>query len=176
MNTSKYSEEQEKNIITMKTHLKSLRLIAGWTSKELAEILGLSQQTILGFEDQSKDDKGRYNYRISYVQYIALLTVFEQKANEDNNESLQALLNLLFYETDIYEENQKKIDDSLPVLAGAAAGAATVAGGVVVGKTVAATILPFATTMLAPFGGIVALAGIGTSLIARTILKKKDKK
>jgi len=172
MHKSDYSEEQKNNIITMKTHLKSLRLIAGWTPKELAAILGLSQQTILGFEDQSKNEKDEYNYKMSYVQYIALLSVFEQKAEEDKNESLEALLNLLFYKTDEYKKNKEKIDKEIPILAGAAGAALT---GTAVGTSIASTILPFATTMLAPIGGgIAALTGLGVSLIAKTVLKNKN--
>ena len=174
MNKSKYTEEQEENIEIMKTHLKSLRLIAGWKPQELADILGLSQQTILGFEDLSKDENGEYKYKISYVQYIALLTVFEQKAEVDVNDKdkqiLKALLNLLFYEKDKYKEKKDEIDKNIILLSGAAGAA------IGVGALGGGAMLAFATPILFPFGGIAALAGVCGSLIGKIVLSSKSKK
>lgn len=156
----KLTEEQE----LMKKHLKSLRKIAGWTEDELGAIIGLSKQTINGFENNP-------NTPLSYVQYIALLAVFEQKAKNDKNESLQAILNLLFHEKDLYNKNKEEIDDTIVMLAGAAGAA------VGVGKSIGAkALLPITTALmpfLGPLGGITALIGGTTaSLVGSVVLKR----
>lgn len=141
-----------------------MRKIAGWTAEELGTIIGLSKQTIIGFENDPNID-------LSYVQYIALLAVFEQKAKDDENESLEAILNLLFHEKDIYNEDKEEIDDIIAMLAGAAGAA------VGVGKSIGAkALLPFTQTALTPFlsplGGIAALIGGATaSLVGSVVLK-----
>ena len=161
----KLTEEQE----LMKKHLKSLRKIAGWTEDELGAIIGLSKQTINGFENNPKTP-------LSYVQYIALLAVFEQKAKDDKNESLEAILNLLFHEKDLYNKNKEEIDDTIVMLAGAAGAA------IGVGKSIGAkALLPFTKTALMPFlgplGGIAALIGGTTaSLVGSVVLKRINNK
>ena len=158
-----YSEEQKETVRILKKHLKSLRLIAGWKPKELAEIVGLSQQTILGFENDPDTN-------ISYIQCIALIAVFEQKAMEDDSESLKAILNLLFDQKDKYNSNKEEIDNNITLLAGAAGAACSI--GAISGPAIAA----FAAPIFGPLGGIAVLAGGAASLISSIVLKKNKNK
>ena len=145
----KINDVQE-DIDLMKKHLSSLRKISGWTCEELGEMIGLSKQTISGLETNPTT-------KISKAQYIALRTIFEIKAKEDKNESLEAVIRLIFEDKDNYKKNESKINESIKMLAGAATAAVGVAS----------------LTPLMPLLGIPAIGISAGAFIASKIFKKK---
>lgn len=158
-------ECMEKEIQLMQEHLPSLRKIAGWTTEELGEKLGLAKQSITAIESKNENTT-----KLSQAQYIALRFLFETEAEENKNETLKMVLDALFRDTEKYEKSKKEIDSHITLLAGAAmtAGASSV---------VAATSLKvMASALLAPVAPIALVAGSTLTATLGVKLLKLGKK
>lgn len=109
------------SIERLQKNLAVLRKLAGWSGNDLADMLGVSRQTILSLE--TKD-----NYKMSKIQYIAIRALLDEKAKED--ETLARVIDVLLDQEDTPEELQEKIQtattDAITTLgprAGSVAGA-----------------------------------------------------
>lgn len=151
-------EDTLENILTMKRNLKHLRKIAGWTSEELGNQLGLSKQTINGLENNP-------DIPMSRVQYLALLTIFEAKAEDDSNDALNISLNNLFFEKDIYKKNKTEIDSGIAIIAESVA-------KVGIGSAIVAS---FMSTLFTPLGLVTTPVAITGAILSSILLKNKDK-
>ncbi len=100
-----------KEIEIMQEHLQELRKIAGWSSDELGQKLGMTRQAINALE------KKRHT-TMSQVQYLALIHLFTSEcANNKNNKALSTVLNILFKDPDSYLENKTELDNKIELLA-----------------------------------------------------------
>ena len=90
----------ERSIERLQKNLAVLRKLAGWSGNDLADMLGVSRQTILSLE--TKD-----NYKMSKIQYIAIRALLDEKAKED--ETLARGIHVLLDQEDTPEELQEEI-------------------------------------------------------------------
>lgn len=91
---------EDRRIERLRKNLAVLRKLAGWSGNDLADMLGVSRQTILSLE--TKD-----NYKMSKIQYIAIRALLDEKAKED--ETLAGVIHVLLDQEDPPEELQEKI-------------------------------------------------------------------
>lgn len=109
------------HIARLQKNLAVLRKLAGWSGNDLADMLGVSRQTILSLETKG-------DYKMSKVQYIAIRALLDEKAKED--ETLARVIHVLLDQKDTPEELQEEIQNvatnaisSLGPRAGSVAGA-----------------------------------------------------
>lgn len=114
----------EREIEKLTQSLPSIRKIAGWSSEELGDLIGVTKQTISNIETRKS--------KMSKTQYIAIRTVIDYEITEHpENELLKNVVNILLNSDDT-EENQEKIIKTIEVLdntsKAAIAGGAALAG------------------------------------------------
>ena len=90
----------ERSIERLQKNLAVLRKLAGWSGNDLADMLGVSRQTILSLE--TKD-----SYKMSKIQYIAIRALLDEKAKDD--ETLAKVIHVLLDQEDTPEELQEEI-------------------------------------------------------------------
>ena len=135
----------DKEIAIMQTHLKELRKLAGWTSEELGNKLGMSKQAISALENGST--------KLNQLHYLALIHLFETECKENpKNEALIKVMELLFNDPDYYEAHKDDIDKNITDVAKAIGSGLSVA---TIGLLTAKLIIPLA----APLGVGIAVAG-----------------
>lgn len=105
----------ERDIKRLQDNLLVIRKIAGWTTTELGELIGVTKQTINNIES------GRS--KLSKTQYIAIRTILEYEIyNNPDNVALKQVVSILLDVDDISEEDEKKIKDTMTFVSGAAKG------------------------------------------------------
>lgn len=100
------NEEKQKNVIKMQNNLATIRKIAGWTTEDLANKIGVTKQTIWNIENHKTD--------LTYANYCALKeTIEEEMQNNKENTLLKGVVDVLLYKSDPddekYEEKEKLI-------------------------------------------------------------------
>lgn len=144
----------DKEIAIMQTHLKELRKLAGWTSEELGNKLGMSKQAISALENGST--------KLNQLHYLALIHLFETECKENpKNEALIKVMELLFNDPDYYEAHKDDIDKNISDVAKAIGSGLSVA---TIGLLTTTLISP-----LAPIGIGLAVAGAAGGAIASSI-------
>lgn len=90
----------EKEIEKLTQSLPSIRKIAGWSSEELGEYIGVTKQTISNIETRKT--------KMSKTQYIAIRTIIDYEiAEHPENELLAKVVNILLDSDDTPEGEQK---------------------------------------------------------------------
>ena len=116
-------QDMQIKIQRLQKNLYSIRKIAGWKAKDLANRLGVTKQTISNLETGK--------VKMTQVQYIAIRAVFEYEiASNPNNVVLAKVISILLDdETNqdeeeqnkdyikTQEENDEKIDDAVEIIA-----------------------------------------------------------
>lgn len=78
-----------KKIDRLQKNLATLRKVAGWSAEDLADMIGVTRQTIVNLENNS-------NYRMTKIQYIAIRAVLEAEVEDSGNATLgQAIFILI---------------------------------------------------------------------------------
>lgn len=111
------------DIKILQENLSSIRKIAGWTTQDLGEKIGVTKQTVSNLENQKTE--------MTLTQYIAIRTVLDYEAeNNKTNEILPQALQLLLDNTEekVSEEDYQKMRQAVATLAAACAGGASIAG------------------------------------------------
>lgn len=123
-------EPTEVKIQRLQKNLSLLRGVAGWSAEHLADILGVTRQTIVNLESS----KG---YRMSKMQYIAIRAVLE--AESKDNPTLGQVIHLL-----VDQENVAKsaTDEVQRTIAAASSGLGRRAGSAAAGLAAAAALAP----------------------------------
>ena len=106
--------DREKKINLLQQNLSSIRKIAGWTTEELGDKIGVTKQTISNLENNKTP--------MNFTQYIAIRAVLdcEIEGNKEN-ELLPKVVDVLLEHGDKMEEvDYKKIQEGITAIAAAA--------------------------------------------------------
>lgn len=170
----------EKEIISLlQDNLSSVRKIAGWTTEEFGEKIGVTKQTISNLENKKTV--------MTRTQYIAIGAVLKYEIPTNrNNEVLAYVINILLDDNKSYSiEQREKIKENIKMLAVASTGG--IKGeklqefGEKLGILTSVTVAGMAGAAIVGGVGIPMLvaaspAWLGTILGVRTIKKTKGKK
>ena len=108
---------EEKYISKLQNSLTIIRKVAGWSTEELGNKIGVSKQTISNIE--------RQNTKLTLTQYIAIRSVidFEIANNPDNNDLAETVSILLDNDdSNLSDEEIRKNQESMKLITSAAAG------------------------------------------------------
>lgn len=102
--------DKDKN--KLQKNLAVIRKIAGWTSEDLGELIGVTKQTISNLENERSI--------MTKTQYIAIRAMidYEISSNPDNV-ALAQVVNILLDSNDLSEEEQGKVETTIAYVAGA---------------------------------------------------------
>ncbi len=90
----------EREIERLTQNLPAIRKIAGWSSEELGEFIGVTKQTISNIETRKT--------KMSKTQYIAIRTIIDYEiAEHPENELFANVVNILLDSDDTPESEQK---------------------------------------------------------------------
>lgn len=90
----------EREIERLTQNLPAVRKIAGWSSEELGEFIGVTKQTISNIETRKT--------KMSKTQYIAIRTIIDYEiAEHPENELLANVVNILLNSDDTPESERK---------------------------------------------------------------------
>ena len=98
--------------IRLQKSLPLIRKIAGWTSADLGELIGVTKQTISNLENERNP--------MTKTQYIAIRAMidYEISTNPDNT-TLAQVVHILLDSDDLSEEEQLKVDATMAYVSGA---------------------------------------------------------
>lgn len=124
------AENDESIIRRFQENLEPIRKVAGWTSQELAEEIGVTRQTISNLES------GRTT--MTKTQYLALRTVLNFKILQNQNQSLAKIVKSLVddvelpdgYETTLATYDKDIKDRKIGAVTGLSVMTAAAAGSV----------------------------------------------
>lgn len=92
----------ENEIEKLTQSLPSIRKIAGWSSEDLGELIGVTKQTISNIETRKN--------KMSKTQYIAIRTIIDYEITEHpENELLKNVVDVLLNSDDTPENEQKAL-------------------------------------------------------------------
>ena len=96
----------------LQKNLAVIRKLAGWTSADLGELIGVTKQTISGIENNRST--------MTKTQYIAIRAMidYEIECNPENVALAQAV-NLILDSDELTEEDQVKVDTTVAYISGA---------------------------------------------------------
>lgn len=160
--------ERDKKIFLLQQNLSSIRKIAGWTTEQLGERIGVSKQTISNLENNKSP--------MNFTQYIAIRSVLDCEIEENReNEILGKVVEILLDRSDELDENNyKKIKSGIDTVAAAAYGG--IAGAALTGTftgLLGPTLGALGIGLLGPAGLVGgAVAGVASSLWLKNILSK----
>lgn len=168
-------KSNEKEIARLQENLSVIRKIAGWTTEDLGERIGVTKQTISNLENNKTT--------MTLTQYIAIRSVldYELQTNPENV-ALAQIVDILLNQEAQTDEDEQKIKKVKTVLAAAAAGgvgSATLASisstlfateGIKLASSLAVGAVAVSNPLLA--GAI----GVGSSIWMSKIIQKKNKK
>lgn len=140
------SKFDSKKIDRLQKNLATLRKIAGWSAEDLADMIGVTRQTIVNLENNR-------NYRMTKMQYIAIRAVMEAEVEDSNNSTLGQVINILIDMDDVPEEKKETVQKTVNVATsslGRRAGsvAASIAAIAALGSVLAPISIPVASSMM----------------------------
>lgn len=163
----KKETERDRKIFLLQQNLSSIRKIAGWTTEQLGEKIGVSKQTISNLENNKTP--------MSFTQYIAIRAVLDCEIEENKeNEILGKVVEILLDHGDEFDkDNYKKIKDGIDTVAAAASsGMATATLAGILAGLVDSTLAAVGIGLLWPVGLLgKAVAGVTSGLWLKKILK-----
>lgn len=155
------TKSEQNTQIACLQNLSAIRKIAGWTSEQLGERIGVTKQTISNLENAKTP--------MTLTQYIAIRSIidFEMQTNKENTVLPQVVDVLLNREEEYTDEEREKISESVRTIAATASGGI---GGTALAAVSVGLLGGILGTPLLAIGGVVA----GSTWLAK-ILKGKDK-
>lgn len=145
------TDTRETKIIRLQHNLSAIRKIAGWTTEQLGDKIGVSKQTISNLENAKSP--------MNLTQYIAIRAVLDYEiASNPENEVLPQVVSVLL---DSDEDEYEKAKEPVKIVAASAAGG--IATGALAGVLAA----------LVPLAKIVVPAGIVCASWLKDIQKGK---
>lgn len=142
------SDIKNKQVHLLQQNLNSIRKIAGWTTEQLGEKLGVTKQTISNLEN--------FKVPMTVIQYIAIRSVLDLEIERNKeNTILPKVIDILVDNGDEFEERDYcELKDSLD----------TVAASAMIGKKGEQLSKIFTSLITSP-GTISALTIMGAALI-----------
>ena len=156
--------QRNAQIACLQKNLSAVRKIAGWTSEQLGEKIGVTKQTISNLENEKT--------KMTLTQYIAIRSIidYEIQTNKENSVLPQVVEVLLNHYDEYSEEERKKVTENVKTIA------ATASGGVR-----GENLVKVSTVLLSGFFAVLpvvvkATEAAGKAIWLSKILKEKDKK
>lgn len=114
MNDNK--EDRAIQIACLQQNLSAIRKIAGWTTEQLGDKIGVTKQTISNLENGKTP--------MSLTQYIAIRSILDHEiqTNKENTTLPQVVTILLDKNTEYTEAEKEKIQETVKTVAATAAG------------------------------------------------------
>lgn len=145
----------ERKIDRLQENLTVLRKVAGWSAEDLANMIGVTRQTIINLEKGS-------NYRMTKIQYIAIRSVLEAETRENQNDTLGKLIEILVDSAETPEESKNKVRKTVAV---ATSSVSKRTGSAAAGMAAVQALIPLLGTLGPPI--------MGTAMFASELLKDK---
>ena len=102
----------KKEIKKLQTNLALIRKIAGWSTSELGDLIGVTKQTINNLENKKTD--------MTKTQYIAIRAVLDYTiAEKKDTEALAKTISVLLDTDNLSDEEQEKVEDTMAFVSGA---------------------------------------------------------
>lgn len=103
----------KKEIKKLQTNLSLIRKLAGWSTAELGDRIGVTKQTIGNLENGKSE--------MTKTQYIAIRAVIDYEiGNNEDTEALSKVVSVLLDSENLSDEDQEKIEDTMAFVSGAA--------------------------------------------------------
>lgn len=147
-----------KKVERLQKNLATLRKIAGWSAEDLADMVGVTRQTIMNLENNC-------DYRMTKMQYIAIRAVMEAEVEESNNSTLSQVINILIDKDDVSEEQKETVQRTVNL---ATSSLGRRAGSVTAGLAAIAAL----GAVLSP----ISVPVVSSMMFARELLKDKNQK
>ena len=142
----------------LQKNLATLRKIAGWSAEDLADMIGVTRQTIVNLENNS-------NYQMTKIQYIAIRAVMEAEIESSSNSTLGQVINILIDTDDVSEEKKETVQKTVTEATNSLGRrAGSVAAGIA------------AIAALSPILGPISIPMASSMMFARELLKNKNNK
>lgn len=111
-------QTSERAISLLQQNLSVIRKVAGWTTEDLGNRIGVTKQTISNIENKKT--------KLTLTQYIAIRAVldYEIQSSPDNVALAQVVDILLNKDGEFSDEEEKKISDAVEIISSAAVGGA----------------------------------------------------
>ena len=111
--------QRNAQIACLQKNLSAVRKIAGWTSEQLGEKIGVTKQTISNLENEKT--------KMTLTQYIAIRSIidYEIQTNKENSVLPQVVEVLLNHYDEYSEEERKKVTENVKTIAATASGGIT---------------------------------------------------
>ena len=155
--------QRNAQIACLQKNLSAVRKIAGWTSEQLGEKIGVTKQTISNLENEKT--------KMTLTQYIAIRSIidYEIQTNKENSVLPQVVEVLLNHYDEYSEEERKKVTENVKTIV------ATAYGGVR-----GENLVKVSTVLLSGFFAVLpvvvkATEAAGKAIWLSKILKEKDK-
>ena len=155
--------QRNAQIACLQKNLSAVRKIAGWTSEQLGEKIGVTKQTISNLENEKT--------KMTLTQYIAIRSIidYEIQTNKENSVLPQVVEVLLNHYDEYSEEERKKVTENVKTIA------ATASGGVR-----GENLVKVSTVLLSGFFALLQVVVKATEAAGKAIwlsksLKEKDK-
>ncbi len=160
----KHLDERKRQILLLQSNLSSIRKIAGWTTEQMGEKIGVTKQTISNLENGKTP--------MNFTQYIAIRSVLdcEIEENKENEVLGQVIEILLDRGAELDDESYEKVKGGIDTVAASAAGGLV---GVALTGVYAGIVGPILVA-LGPIGG--AVVGAVGAITGSKWLKKLSKK
>jgi transcriptional regulator with XRE-family HTH domain len=142
----------------LQKNLAVIRKVAGWSAEELAEMLGVTRQTIVNLENSD-------THSMTKIQYIAIRALLEAEICNSKNDTLAKVINILVDKEEISEQIKEDVRDVVSTTTnslGRRVGSA--AGGTAAVKALLPILAPVSTPIL------------GAAIFAVEILKDLEKR
>lgn len=153
-------EKKQKQLQLLQQNLCSIRKIAGWTSEQLGEKIGVTKQTISNLEN--------FKTPMSLTQYIAIRSIldYEIESNPENTVLPKVIDILVDKGAELEEENYSEIKETVDTVAASASSGKT-------GEALAKTYMSLlaATGVILVQSGIIEKTFAGTASWLKKILK-----
>lgn len=149
----------------LQDNLTAIRKIAGWTTEELGNKIGVTKQTISNLENKKTP--------MNLTQYIAIRTVldYEIENNKENTVLPQVVTILLDIADELGEKDYNRLQEAIFAVSISAAGGVA---GVTLASMFAGLLAPIGIIGVGMVGPIGAIAG-GTAYWLKKVLSKTDR-
>lgn len=149
----------------LQDNLTAIRKIAGWTTEELGNKIGVTKQTISNLENKKTP--------MNLTQYIAIRTVldYEIENNKENTVLPQVVTILLDKADELGEKDYNRLQEAIFAVSISAAGGIA---GVTLASMFAGLLAPIGIIGVGMVGPIGAIAG-GTAYWLKKVLSKTDR-
>ena len=120
-----------KKISRLQENLSSIRKVASWSADSLAEMLGVTRQTVVNLENS--------NVKMSKTQYIAIRALLDAEVRRSDNQTLGKVIEILVDDETVSTDEKDEIKKTI---SNTADSVGRRMGSVAIGTAVGAALFP----------------------------------